>query len=245
VKLIHILTIFIILFTGCTSRKHELFYKNTEITPYSQTFNGEYKYIIKPHDRLSIIFFEYPELGTKNKDVSETDVGTEVQDDGTIFMPLIGKVRVAGMFKEMVENMLYERYSSYLEQPALRVDILNQKVYVLGEVKNPGSIDILKYKTLSPLQAIIEKGGLTNFARRDMIKVVRGTRDNYQIIDLDLTDMYSLRSYNINLLPDDIVYVAHNSVKDFNLPLNGAESSLGLINTIFSTLTLQQALKQR
>jgi polysaccharide export outer membrane protein len=246
VHIIRILTLFavlVILFGGCTGKKHELFYKNSQFEQYNNVSSVNYKYKIRAHDRLSIIFFEYPELSTKSKDISESDVGIEVHSDGTIVMPLIGRVVVAGMSKEMVVDTLYKRYSSYLEKPALRVEILNQKVYVLGEVKNPGAIEMLKYRTLTPMKAIIERGGLTDFAQRDVIKVVRGTRDHYQIIHIDLTDMQSIRAHNINLLPDDIVYVAHNNVKDFNLPLSGADASLSWINTLFSTLMLYQVFK--
>ena len=76
-----------------------------------------------------------------------------------------------------------------------------------------------------------------------MIKVVRGTKENYYVIHIDLTDLQSIKTSNFNLLPDDIVYVAHNNVKDFNLPLSGANPSLSWINTLFSTLTLYQAFK--
>jgi len=247
VHIIRFLTLFavlVILFGGCAGKKRELFYKNSQVEQYSVPFSGNYEYRIRAHDRLSIIFFEYPELSTKSKDLSGSDVGIEVHSDGTIVMPLIGRIAVAGMSKEMVADMLYKRYSSYLEKPALRVEILNQKVYVLGEVKNPGAIEMLKYRTITPLKAIIERGGLTDFAQRDVIKVVRGTRDNYQIIHIDLTNMRSIQAHNINLLPDDIVYVAHNNVKDFNLPLSGADASLSWINTLFSTLTLYQIFKR-
>jgi polysaccharide export outer membrane protein len=228
---------------GCSGKKHELFYKNTgQIRDYS-TFSGHQVNRIKQHDRLSIIFFEYPELSTKSKDLSESDIGIEVHSDGTIMMPLIGKVKVAGLTKEMVVNLLYKKYSSYLEKPALRVEILNQRIYVLGEVKNPGAIELMKYRNITPLKAIAVRGGLKDTAQREVIKVVRGTRDNYRIIHIDLTDMRSVYVNNVHLLPDDVIYVAHNKVKDFNLPLSGANPSLSWINTLFSTLTLYQAFK--
>lgn len=242
-RILTVFTMLVIILSGCTGKKHELFYKNASAGYNITPVNLQSLYKIKAHDRLSIIFFEYPELGTKSKDVSETDIGIEVNSNGTITMPLIGKVLVAGKTKERVARMLYQRYSSYLEKPALRVEVLNKKIYVLGEVKNPGSIELIKYRSITPLTAIAERGGLTDFAKRDVIKVVRGTRDNYQIIHIDPTDINSIRAYNINLLPDDIVYVAHNNVKDFNLPLNGASASLSWINTLFSTLTLYQAFK--
>ena len=246
VQIIRFLTLFAVLvtlFSGCSGKKHELFYKNTQRIYDTTAFTGNNQYRIKAYDRLSIIFFEYPELSTKSKDLSETDVGIEVHSDGTITMPLIGKVLVKNLTKEMVVDKLYQKYSSYLEKPALRVEVLNQKIYVLGEVKNPGAIELMKYRTLTPLKAIAVRGGLKDTAQREVIKVVRGTKDRYRIIHIDLTDMYSVNVNNVHLLPDDIVYVAHNNVKDFNLPLSGADASLSWINTMFSTLMLYQVFK--
>lgn len=240
VKIYTFLVIILLLFSACSSKNRVFFNKNITIDHGSSAFIGHKHYKIKSHDRLSIIFFEYPELGTKNKDVSETDNGIEVNPDGTIVMPLIGRVLVAGMSKDIVKDMLYIKYSSYLEKPALRVEILNQNIYVLGEVKNPGVISMLGHRSLTPIKVIAQRGGMTDFAQRNTIKVIRGTKKNYRIIHIDLTDMRSIQANNIDLLPDDIVYVAHNSVKDFNLPLQGANASIGWINTLFSTLTLYQ-----
>ncbi len=233
----------ILLFSGCSGRNHELFYKNKSENHDVVETNIQKQYKIKPYDRLSIIFFNYPELSTKEKNYAQSDIGIEVRSDGTIMMPLIGKVVVAGVTKESLQDMLYNKYIDYLEDPTLLVEILNQKVYVLGEVKSPGALELIKYRDLTPLKAIVERGGLTNFAQRNVIKVVRGTKENYKIIHIDLTDMQSLKINNINLLPDDIVYVAHNGVKDFNLPLSGADASLSWINTLFSTITLYHAVK--
>ncbi len=242
-KIYTFLVIILLLFSACSSKERVLFNKNKTIDYGSSAFIGHKHYKIKSHDRLSIIFFEYPELGTKNKDVSETDVGLEVRSDGTILLPLVGKVYVAGMDKEKVEDILYSKYSSYLEKPALRVEILNQNIYVLGEVKNPGVISMLGHRSLTPIKVIAQRGGMTDFAQRNIIKVIRGTKENYRVIHIDLTDMRSIQANNIDLLPDDIVYVAHNNVKDFNLPISGSDPSLSWIGTLFSTLTLYQVFK--
>ncbi len=228
---------------GCSGKKHQLFQKDETVRNADEFFTTQKRYIIKPHDRLSIIFFEYPELSTKNKNQSENDIGIEVASDGTVMMPIIGKVLVAGRTKEEVVDILYKKYSDYLEKPALRVEILNQKIYVLGEVKNPGVVEMMKFRSLTPLKAIIQRGGLTDAAQRDKVKIVRGTRARYTVLDIDLTNLNSVKDNDINLLPDDIIYVPHNGVKDFNLPLNGADPSLSWINTIFNSLTVYQVWK--
>ncbi len=242
-RILVIFTVLGLLLGGCSGKKHQLFQKKETTQKEDNFFVTQKRYIIKPHDRLSIIFFEYPELSTKNKDQSESDIGIEVASDGTVMLPIVGKVLVAGRTKEDVVDLLYKKYSDYLEKPALRVEILNQKVYVLGEVKNPGIVEMMKFRSLTPLKAIVQRGGLTDFAQRNRVKIVRGTRAHYTVLDIDLTNLNNIKDNNINLLPDDIIYVPHNGVKDFNLPLSGADPSLNWINTIFNSLTMYQVWK--
>ncbi len=237
----NIFLVLLVLITGCTSNKYQLFSKNQ--THYcSAGFFSKHEYIIKPHDRISIQFYQYPEFSTQPK--TGDDLGIEVRTNGTVLLPLVGTVKVSGMTKEMLENRLYKLYSQYLEKsPALKVEVLNQKIYVLGEVKDPGALDYNQQSFITPLKAIAQRGGLSDFAKRNSILIVRGNKSHYDIAKVDLTDMRSLNQFNIVLQPEDIVYVSHNSLKDINLPLNGMTPSLELLNTLFNTATLYQVIK--
>jgi len=237
-----ILFAFAFLGHGCSSKKHQLFSKHS--TPYmTKGFYQKRDYVIKPHDRISIFVYQYPELGTFRPGVAE-DKGIEVTSGGTVLLPLVGRIKVAGMTKEQLEDQLFKLYSKYLENaPAVRVDVLNQKVYVLGEVANPGALEYDKQSFLTPLKAIAQRGGLTDFAKRSQVLIVRGTKEHYDIAVLDLTDMDSIAQQNIVLQPEDIVYVAHNSVKDANLPFNGMEPSLSLINTLFNSIAIYSVFR--
>ncbi len=227
---------------GCSSKKHQLFSKHR--TPVvTKGFYQQRDYVIKPHDRISILVYQYPELGTY-RDGMQRDNGIEVTSRGTILLPLVGRIKVAGMTKEMLEDKLYRLYGEYLENsPAVKVDVLNKKVYVIGEVKNPGALEYDRQSFLTPLKAIAQRGGLTDTAKRSQVLIVRGNRKKYDVAVLDLTDMQSLAHYNIVLQPEDIVYVAHNSIKDINLPLNGMAPSLSLINTIFNSVAIYSVFK--
>ena len=195
-------------------------------------------YTIAPHDRLSILFYKYPELSTTTKNSFQDDLGVEVSDDGYINMPLIKRVRVAGLTKHQVQNLLYSKYSKYLTDPALKVEILNQRVYVLGEVKNPGALNLNKYRVITPIKAIAQRGGLTDFANIHAVKILRGDRKNYKLINIDLSNINSLRANNITLAANDIVYIPHSKAKDFNMPINGIAPSLNIINTILNSISV-------
>jgi polysaccharide export outer membrane protein len=221
--------------SGCVSKTHQLFGKHTK-SYISEDFNITYPYQIRPFDRLSILVYGYPQLSTVS---AEDQRGVQVASNGTVLLPLLGRLKVAGYSKEVLEDKLYRLYGEYLEKrPAVKVEIFNQKVYVLGEVKNPGPIDLMTVQALTPIKAISERGGLSNFAKRDKVLVIRGTPKRYKVALLDLTDTAAFGKNNFILQPGDILYVAHNKSKDFSLPLNGLEPSFSLINAIFNSVAM-------
>ena len=187
-----IISITFLLFTGCSEKKHQLFSKNTPLCANAEEFSIP-AYKIRPHDRIALHFFSYPELSTDNKNGLNSDLGLEVAEDGTISLPIVGKIKVAGYTKTQLQRGLYKLYSSYLEKdPAMKIEILNQKIYVLGEVHNPGALDFNKQPFVTPLKAIIQRGGLRDTAKREEVLIIRGERKNFKVLKLDLTDMQSL-----------------------------------------------------
>jgi len=235
-----------IFFISCSSHNNELFYKNIAPKVQEHKISTLYPvpeaYHITPHDRLSIIFYKYPELSTSGKDYVKDDYGIEVASDGTINLPIIKRIKVSGYTKDQLERVLYRKYSPYLKDPSVKVEVLNKRVYVTGEVKNPGALEYVKYKSITPLKAIIQRGGLTKYANPHSVKILRDIGGSYKLYSLDLTNLQSVKRANIRLQPDDIVYVPHNSATDFNLPINGVEPSLSIINTILNSIVMYKAV---
>jgi len=227
--------IFILLFTGCSDKNifQKKIYKSSSVySPAQAKQHTRGQYHVRAYDRLAIKFYYYPELSTQNP-----DIGIAVSPQGYINMPLVGQIKVISLTTTQIQKRLEDRYSKYLtKKPAIKVDILHQKVYVVGEVKDPGAIDYLKNPYITPLKAISQRGGLGNFAKRDIIFIIKGTRENHKVIKLDLTNANSVNMFNTILEPEDIVYVASNSAKNFNNSMGGINNSLSLINTIFSAI---------
>jgi len=160
-----------------------------------------------------------------------------VSKDGLINMPLIGTIRAKGYSTRGLEIILEQRYAKYLAKtPTVKVDMLNQKIYVLGEVKNPGAIAYLKNPYITPLKAISQRGGLSDTARRGEVFIIRGTKENNKIIRIDLKNMNALSEFSTTLQAEDIVFVASNNMKNYNLGLNGMENSVSLLNTLFNAI---------
>lgn len=137
-------------------------------------------YRIGPGDVLSIIVYDHPELTIPaGSERSATEAGNLVQQDGTIFYPFIGRVRVAGMTQAEVQSMLSRRLAEYLTEPQVEVrvaDYRSQQVLISGAVGNPGPVPITN-EPLTLADALSQVGGLGESANWHEVRI---TRDGQQ-----------------------------------------------------------------
>jgi polysaccharide export outer membrane protein len=121
-------------------------------------------YRIGPHDRLLITVWEHPELNDAGgEQIAPDQAGKVVQDDGTLFFPYAGNLHVAGKTVTEVREMLVSELSHYFKRVKLDVRVLSylsHRVYVVGEVKNPG-IQSMVDTPLTAAEAISRAGGST------------------------------------------------------------------------------------
>jgi len=171
------------------------------------------EYIIQPNDRLSVNIYQYPELTPTEMNAK----GILVDGRGYISLPLIHRVKVAGYSQAGAARMLEQRYKKFLTDPSLNLEVINKKVYVLGEVKNPGPVELTnEYMTI--LQVISSAGDFTDQAQRDSVFIVNNDgRKNMRMRKVDFTSFASLQASNLTVKPNDIVYVQPNKWKSFRV----------------------------
>jgi protein involved in polysaccharide export with SLBB domain len=141
----------------------------------------------------------------------EPDVGGpfQVQEDGSIVFPLIGRVSVVGKTQAEIATMLErELGQGYLRDPNVTVILIgreNFEVSVLGQVQRPGTFPFVEKLTL--VQAISDAGGLTELAQVRRVKLTRkgpGGAKTYEVSVKAITDG---RAADILLQPGDIIFV--------------------------------------
>ncbi|ANM32115.1 hypothetical protein ABI59_06215 [Acidobacteria bacterium Mor1] len=145
-------------------------------------------------------------------DLEELDQTVRVADDGSISMPLLGRLSVAGKTKTELEKQIAELLGErYVRDPQVTVFVKeyeSKKVAVTGAVKQPGSFAMLGQKTL--LEMISLAGGLDKDVGKEIIVFRRddGGESTRRIpIDLDQLVYDANPALNIPILPEDIVYV--------------------------------------
>ena len=192
---------------------YELMQNNKYVSSEKKISMHSIEYKIMPHDRLSVVIYQYPEL-------TPTDMngkGILINSDGYISLPLIHRVKVAGYTQSQAARVIEGRYKKYLTDPSLNIEVMNKRVYVLGEVKTPGVVQ-LDNEMGTVMQVIAHAGGFTDSARRDNVFVVSSdNHNNLKMRKIDLTSFSSLQKTNIMIKPNDVLYVQPSKWKSFKI----------------------------
>lgn len=140
-----------------------------------------------------------------------------VDDDGTIGLPALGRVQIAGLTRMEARKRIEDLYGKELKHPLLEVKIINLKVTVTGEVRSPGNIPLIKDHT-TLVEVIGEAGGLTEKADEKTIKIIR-TNQHSKVDQFDLSNINTLSDPRIFVQNDDIIYVLQNkkAIRNNNL----------------------------
>jgi protein involved in polysaccharide export with SLBB domain len=149
-------------------------------------------------------------------------VGLTVADSGEVEVPLIGRVRAAGKTcRELAQSIrpLLEKEYFYNATVIVGLDAVSSKargrVYISGQVRQQGAIEIPPDEHFTLSKAILKAGGFADFANRRKIKLVRknasGTAQT-TIVDLDAVTVRGELDKDPELQPDDTVIVPEKFV---------------------------------
>lgn len=162
-----------------------------------------YSYAVGPKDLLTINVFEVPEL----------NITVRVSEDGSITIPLLGKIKVEGLTRSELErklaNLLEKNYLKNAQVTIFIKEYQSKRVSVIGAVRNPGNYELIGKQTL--LQMLSLAGGLTREAETaEHIIVIRQYPDGKsKSLKIELEDLMLKGNpkLNIPVNPGDIINV--------------------------------------
>lgn len=203
-KLISIIFLFFLLIVGCSSSEDIAKDNLTQIIRSgSQPMYGDSQadnYVIRIGDQIQVVVWGYPEFNFQ---------GT-VTETGSLTVPLIGEIVVAGLTKGQFIEQLKQKLSIYIPgeiKVSLNItSVVVQKVAVLGEVTRQDNYTIIS--ELSLVEILSTAGGTTADSDLRSIKILRGGL-NTNPIEVDLISF--IENGNISAIPivrpGDMVYV--------------------------------------
>lgn len=142
----------------------------------------------------------------KNTDLTQT---VTIGPDGFISLPLLGDVHVAGMTANQLAQDLKTKLASYVVSAPVTVsvvDIRSRQVFMTGQVGKPGGYPLIGPITV--LQLIAQAGGLSTFANRKDIVILRNVGGSVQRLKFNYNNaVHGDPKQNISLQPGDTVIV--------------------------------------
>ncbi|MGH2624343.1 MAG: polysaccharide biosynthesis/export family protein, partial [Sphingobacterium sp.] len=142
-----------------------------------------------------------------NSAFSQMVTGYLVDNDGTVEVPVLGKIKVAGMTLIEAKAAIREKAGEFYKDANVSLRFSNFRVSVLGEVNRPGTF-IIPNQRVSILDAIDFSGDLSVFGRRNNVMLVRKDDNGKAVaVKMDLTSKDVFNSPYFYLRQNDIVYI--------------------------------------
>ncbi len=249
------LLIMVFILSGCSVKDYNRFSNNVNEEKVIKKVSDEeyvneslFEWKISKGDRVQITAFNQSSTGSGQLNqllstggqYSYTqrvgDEGILIGADGVVHLPLVGLIKIAGLTENEAAQKLMQEYRKYLRNPYVSVKIINQRLFVLGEVREPG-VSLITNGTMTLFEALASRGDLTVDAKRTNIKIIRGSLRNPEIREVDLTDFNSIRYSSLILQPNDIVFVTARDSKASNVLFRERMPFLQLISAILNPFT--------
>jgi polysaccharide export outer membrane protein len=201
------------------------------IRAYEANLRQEYR--IGPGDQIRI------EVWNRERLSGEHVVGPY----GKITLPMMGVFEIGGLNRNEAADQITRLYQKYYDDPLVAVKILkylNNKVYVLGRVSNPGVIHFNGDGTL--LEALSLAGGLPTRDKTIFLSKCYIVRGKEQIIWIDLLQLLQKANIklNIRLANNDIIYIPESM--DAAVFMMGEVQNPGAYQIQTAGLTLMDAI---
>lgn len=140
-----------------------------------------------------------------------------VQADGTVFLPLVNRVKVSGLSLLQADSVLKVRYDVYYKESFVTTRVTNNRVFVLGAPG--GQVISLNNDNMNLLEVLALAGGIdggnTNGnsglyrfgGKATNIRIIRGDLKNPRVQQVDLSTLDGMRRANLQVEPNDVIYV--------------------------------------
>jgi polysaccharide biosynthesis/export protein len=244
-KTIPILLIFFLF--SCASRKDYVYYQNIDGLASPEKSNS-FEIKIQADDLLMIIVAAddpesalpfnlstisipsaYNMMASRGQETMQSYL---VDTNGLIDFPVLGKLKVGGLSRSELMQLLETKISKYIKNPIINIRLMNFKVSVQGEVTMPGTYSITSDR-VTLIEAISMAKDLTIYGRRNNILIIREVNGVKTYNRVDITKADFIHSPFYYLAQNDVVYVEPNKTR-----VNGAAvgANTGVIISITSLL---------
>ncbi|GAA4114282.1 polysaccharide biosynthesis/export family protein [Aquimarina addita] len=162
-----------------------------------------------------------------------------IDEEGMIEFPILGKLKIAGLTRVQVKDLIKDKLIIYIKDPIVNVRLKNFKITVIGEVNVPGSYSIPNER-ITIVEALGLAGDMTITGRRENVMVIRENKgvNTYHRVDLTSKSIFDSPVYY--LAQNDVLYIEPNTtrIRSSEGNRNVVGLVLSIIGVALSALTL-------
>jgi polysaccharide export outer membrane protein len=201
---------FILSLSSCKLREKIVYFNDaSSLENNSQNFSP----VLEKDDLVSITVSDLDVesvalFNSPNNNISLNN-GYLIDEDGEVNLPIIGKIKIAGLKRKDAIILIENELKKYLNNPVVQLSILNFKITILGEVNLPGTYRVTNER-ITILEAIGLAGDLKITGVRNNVLLIREVDNKKTEIRLDLTSKEIFSSNGYFLKQNDVVYVEPN-----------------------------------
>lgn len=179
----------------------------------------KFEYRIQPEDNISVRFesltpqeydiFNRNLMPQQNMNLNQGNailMGELVDPNGELTFPVVGKVKVTGLTVYEIQDKMQKIADEYLESPVVKVRLINFRFTLLGEVKQEGTV-VLPNNRVNYIEAIGLAGGLTDYADKQNIKLIRQINGKAEVRYLNLLDEEFINKPEYYVYQNDVLIV--------------------------------------
>ena len=161
--------------------------------------------------------------------------GFELDLDGNINLPMLGKIMVSGVTLSQVQSVVQKKADEFLKDAIVKVKLLNFKITIAGEVRNP-NVYYNYNNSITILEALAMANGNTDFASIKKVMVIRQIPQGEKTYMLDLSSKNAYLSEAFYLQPNDYVIVQPDRYKNFQLNSQAYSLVLSSLSVLIAVL---------
>ena len=166
--------------------------------------SGESDYVLVVGEVVQLNVFREPDLTTQ----------ATIARDGTVQLPLIREVTMAGLSIRDAREMLRQLYDKkFLVDPQVFLTVVKyaqRKFTIMGQVARPGSYELQGGERMDLLEAIGLAGGFTRIANRGRVIIQRREADGVTAIKANAKRMADGKESPIEVQPGDVITVSES-----------------------------------
>jgi polysaccharide export outer membrane protein len=138
---------------------------------------------------------------------SNKSIISVVEFDGTVKLPMLGRIQINELTIREAELMLEERLKQFYVDPYITIKITNKRIILFPGESGSAKVLTLTNQNTNLLEALASAGGVSVNGKANRIKLIRGDLKNPKVYLIDLSTIEGMKKADMVLQGNDIIYI--------------------------------------